>query len=81
MPHMCTVLEPGDETHVGIIDRVAVDRGGAERLPVNLLRCPACGPFGILARQRNRRAADAALIAFHAALAAEVRAERAEAGR
>ncbi|GJJ24104.1 hypothetical protein [Mycolicibacterium mageritense] len=47
----------------------------------HLLRCPACGPFGILARQRNRRAADAALIAFHAALAAEVRAERAEAGR
>ncbi|QFG10060.1 hypothetical protein SEA_IDENTITYCRISIS_41 [Mycobacterium phage IdentityCrisis] len=44
----------------------------------HILRCPACGPFGILARRRNQRAADAALIRFHSQLAAEVRAERRE---
>lgn len=42
----------------------------------HLLCCPACGPFGIRARRRNRRAADAALVRFWAQLAAEVRAER-----
>lgn len=42
----------------------------------HLLRCPACGPFGIRGRARNRRAADAALVRFWAQLAAEVRAER-----
>ena len=47
----------------------------------HLLCCPACGPFGIRARRRNRRAADAALVRFHAQLAAEVRAERAAARR
>ena len=45
----------------------------------HLLTCPACGPFGIRARRRNRRAADAALVRFHSQLAAEVRAERAAA--
>lgn len=45
----------------------------------HLLRCPACGPLGMRARRRNRRAADAALVRFHAQLAAEVRAERAAA--
>ncbi|MDM2446197.1 hypothetical protein PP556_14380 [Mycobacteroides abscessus] len=44
----------------------------------HLLSCPACGPFGIRARRRNRRAADAALVRFWAQLAAEVRAERAK---
>ncbi|MCG7610380.1 hypothetical protein [Mycobacterium sp. CnD-18-1] len=39
----------------------------------HLLRCPACGPFGIRGRARNRRAADAALVRFWAQLAAEVR--------
>lgn len=47
----------------------------------HLLCCPACGPFGIRARRRNRRAADAALVRFWAQLAAEVRAERAAARR
>lgn len=45
----------------------------------HLLCCPACGPLGIRARRRNRQAADAALVRFHAQLAAEVRAERAAA--
>lgn len=44
----------------------------------HLLRCPACGPFGIRGRRRNRRAADAALVRFFAQLAAEIRAERRE---
>ncbi|QEA10826.1 hypothetical protein [Mycobacterium phage Weirdo19] len=39
----------------------------------HLLRCPACGPFGIRARRRARRHNEAALIAFHAHLAAETR--------
>lgn len=43
----------------------------------HLLGCPACGPFGRRLRRRNQRAADAALVRFHAGLAAEVRAERA----
>lgn len=38
--------------------------------------CPACGLFGLRKRRRARQAADAALIAFHAQLAADVRAER-----
>ncbi|MGW4097103.1 hypothetical protein [Mycobacterium sp. NPDC004974] len=42
----------------------------------HLLTCPACGLFGIRGRRRNRRAEDAALVRFHAQLAAEVRAER-----
>ena len=42
----------------------------------HLLTCPACGPFGIRGRARNRRAEDAALVRFWAQLAAEVRAER-----
>jgi hypothetical protein len=42
----------------------------------HLLTCPACGPFSIRARRRNRRAEDAAHIRFFAQLAAEVRAER-----
>ncbi|WP_301119733.1 hypothetical protein [Mycolicibacterium fortuitum] len=33
--------------------------------------CPACGLFGRRLRLRNRRAADNALIRFHAQLAAE----------
>ena len=45
---------------------------------VHLLTCPACGPFGIRGRARNRRAADAALVRFFAQLAAEIRADRAE---
>lgn len=45
---------------------------------VHLLTCPACGPFGIRGRARNRRAADAALVRFWAQLVAEVRAERRE---
>ncbi|MDV7192562.1 MULTISPECIES: hypothetical protein [Mycolicibacterium] len=48
---------------------------------MHLLCCPACGPLGIRARRRNRRAADAALVRFHSQLAAEVRAERAAARR
>ncbi|ORA24876.1 hypothetical protein [Mycobacterium aquaticum] len=40
------------------------------------LWCPACGWFGRRKRRRARDAADAALVAFHARLAAEVRAER-----
>lgn len=44
----------------------------------HLLCCPACGPFGIRARRRNRRAADAALVRFWAQIAAEIRAERAK---
>ena len=44
----------------------------------HLLTCPACGPFGIRGRARNRRAADAALVRFFAQLAAEIRADRAE---
>lgn len=52
----------------------AARNGGA---PMNhLLFCPACGPFGIRGRARNRRAADAALVRFWAQIAAEVRAER-----
>ena len=47
----------------------------------HLLTCPACGPFGIRARRRNRRAADAGLVRFWAQLADEVRAERAAARR
>ncbi len=47
----------------------------------HLLCCPACGPFGIRARRRNRRAADAGLVRFWAQLADEVRAERAAARR
>ncbi|OMC12530.1 hypothetical protein [Mycolicibacterium fortuitum] len=43
----------------------------------HLLRCPACGPFGIRVRRRNQHAADAALVRFFAQLAAEIRAERA----
>ena len=43
---------------------------------VHLLLCPTCGPFGIRGRARNRRAADAALIEFHARNAAQARAER-----
>ena len=39
----------------------------------HLLTCPACGPFGVRGRRRNRRAEDAALIRFHAQLAAETR--------
>lgn len=42
----------------------------------HLLGCPACGPFGLRKRRRDRRAADQALILFHAWLAAEVRTER-----
>lgn len=47
----------------------------------HLLACPACGPFGIRARRRNRRAADIGLINFHAQLAAEVRSERSAGSR
>lgn len=43
----------------------------------HLLTCPACGPFGLRARRRNQRAADAALVRFFAQLAAEIRADRA----
>ena len=42
----------------------------------HLLTCPACGPFGVRGRRRNRRASDAALVRFFAQLVAEVRAER-----
>lgn len=48
---------------------------------VHLLLCPTCGPFGIRGRARNRRAADAALIEFHARNAAQARAEQAAARR
>lgn len=40
------------------------------------IRCAACGWFGLVKRRRDRRAADAALVAFHAGLAAETRAAR-----
>lgn len=43
----------------------------------HLLSCPACGPFGVRLRRRNRRAADAALVRFFAQLADEIRADRA----
>ena len=43
----------------------------------HLLACPACGPFGIRGRRRNRRAADADHMRWSAQLAREVRAERA----
>lgn len=42
----------------------------------HLLRCPACGPFGIRARRRQRRHEETSLIAFHAHLAAETRRAR-----
>jgi hypothetical protein len=40
------------------------------------LSCPACGPFGIKARRRARRASEDALVAFWEHQATIARAER-----
>lgn len=43
---------------------------------MHLFNCPACGPFGLRGRKRNRHAADQDHIRWAAQLATEIREER-----